>query len=89
MLGLHALADQRHAPADQRQASSVKWHIVAIAKAILGLQVLCFASFAFAVQLSTFDFTKLIALLAAAGLPDVPVWVWALLTGSTSGPQTI
>ena len=58
MLDLHALADQRHAPADQRQASSVNWHIVAIAKANLGLQVLCFASFAFAVQLSTFDFTK-------------------------------
>ena len=35
MLNLHV--------ADQRQASSVKWHIVAIAKAILGLQVLCLA----------------------------------------------
>ena len=49
-----------HTPADQRQAYSVQWHIVAIAKAILGLQVLCFASLADAVQLSTSGFTELI-----------------------------
>ena len=33
-----------HTPADQRQASSEKWHMIAIAEAILGLQVLCFAN---------------------------------------------
>ena len=33
-----------HTTADQRQASSVKWHIIAIAEPILWFQVLCFAN---------------------------------------------
>ena len=47
-----------HAPADQQQAASVNWLVIAIG--ILGLQVLCFASLLMQVQLSTFGFTGLI-----------------------------
>ena len=49
-----------HAPADQRQAYSVRWLIIAIVNGILGLQVLCFASLLMQVQLLKFGFTKLI-----------------------------